>query len=50
MSPQPVEKSLKHGVFEGVLSSEFWREISFVEAAEGKLQRKIEGGGRDVMT
>ena len=50
VSPQPVGKSLKTRRFRGRFVVRVWREISFVEAAEGKLQRKIEGGGRDVMT
>ncbi len=34
--------------FKAFLLAEFWPEISFVEAAEGKSERKIDGVGREV--
>jgi len=54
MSPQPDNKPLKTYRFRGlfafrILAGNFVRG-SVVEAAGGKSQREIGGGGRDAMT
>jgi hypothetical protein len=49
LSPQPVFKSLKTFHFERFLLLKIWLEISLLEAAGGKSQRKIAGRGGGAM-